>query len=60
MKVKLLCSRAGRDFSNSAGEVVDVEEKEALAMIKAGQAESVSKVERATKKAKSETAVKVD
>lgn len=51
MNVKLLISRAGANFSNSAGEIVTVDAAEAMRMIEAGQAEPVADV-------KKETAVK--
>lgn len=50
MKVKLLISRAGVDFVQNAGEIVDVSEAEGLRMIKAGQADAVKVKETATKK----------
>ena len=52
MQVKLLTSRAGADFSQAVGEVVTVNDAEAVRMIEAGQAEPVSapKKETATKK----------
>lgn len=61
MKVKLITSRAGIGFSQSAGDVVDVPDAEAQRMIAAGQAvaERSSKLERATKTAPAvETAAK--
>ena len=57
MKVKLLVSRAGVDFVQSAGEVVDVSADEAKRMIEAGQAGPVKTVERAVKKTKTEKAI---
>lgn len=51
MKVKLLVSRSGADFTQNAGDVVDVSEAEAQRMFKAGQAEPVKAVETAAKKA---------
>lgn len=52
MKVKLLVSRAGVDFSQIAGEEITVSDEEGLRMIKSGQAEAVNaKKETATKKA---------
>ena len=47
MKVKLLVSRAGHNFSQIAGEVVDVDDAEAKRMIDAGQAVPVE-AEKAT------------
>lgn len=60
MRVKLLASRAGADFSQAAGEEVTVSDAEAVRMIEAGQAEPVSapKKETATKKTAAERAVK--
>lgn len=49
MKVKLLISRAGTGFVQSAGDVVEVSNGEAKRMIEAGQAEPVTeKPEKAT------------
>jgi hypothetical protein len=51
MKVKLLISRAGPDFSQTAGEVIEVDQAEALRMIAAGQADALpEQVETATAK----------
>jgi len=50
MKIKLLISRAGVNFSQSAGDVIEVAQAEALAMIAAGQADAVEERETATKK----------
>ena len=60
MKIKLLVGRAGRDFSQSPGEVVDVVAAEAQRMIEAGQAvaEGDPKKETATKKTAPEKAAK--
>lgn len=44
MKVKLLTSRAGVNFSQNAGDVIDVSDDEAKRMIEAGQASPVAKV----------------
>tara|TARA_R110000765_G_scaffold239093_1_gene341711 strand:- start:629 stop:832 length:204 start_codon:yes stop_codon:yes gene_type:complete len=55
MLIKLLVSRAGASFSQSAGEIVEVDNAEAVRMIDAGQAEASKKetiVETATKKIK--------
>lgn len=41
MKIKLLVSRAGANFSQSAGDEIDVDDKEAIRLIDAGQAEPV-------------------
>lgn len=60
MKVKLLTSRAGVDFSQSAGDIVEIGDAEAVRMIEAGQAEPVreARIERAVPKAAPEKAVK--
>ncbi len=42
MKVKLLCGRSGVDFSQNAGEVIDVDGDEGGRMVAAGQAEPYS------------------
>lgn len=57
MKVKLLISRAGVSFSQSAGEVVEVDEAEGLRMIAAGQADAVAaeKIETAEAKPAKQT-----
>lgn len=55
MLIKLLVSRAGVNFSQTAGDIVEVENAEAVRMIDAGQAEAAKKetiVETATKKIK--------
>jgi len=55
MLIKLLVSRAGVNFSQSAGEVLEIENAEAVRMIAVGQAEQVGKskkYETATKKFK--------
>lgn len=51
MKVKLLVGRASADFSQNAGDVVDVPDGEGARMIEAGQAVPVveQKTERAVK-----------
>ena len=41
MKVKLLVGRAGADFSNSPGEVIDVDAAEGQRLCESGQAEAV-------------------
>lgn len=41
MKIKLLVSRAGVDFAQSAGDEVEVSDAEARRMIEAGQAAPV-------------------
>jgi hypothetical protein len=43
MKIKLLIGRAGIDFSNNPGDIIDVPDSEAAALIQAKQAEAVSK-----------------
>ena len=55
MLIKLLVSRAGVNFSQTAGVIVEVDNAEAVRMIDAGQAEASKKetiVETATKKIK--------
>ena len=42
MKVRLLTSRAGVNWFEDEGEVVDLERNEALSMIRLGQAEAVT------------------
>lgn len=59
MKVKLLVSRAGVDFSQSRGEIIEVDEAEAIRMKAAGQCEFISKTERATSKKITQKAIKV-
>lgn len=51
MKIKLLVSRAGMDFSQNAGDEIEVDAAEAKRMIDAGQAEAIEtpKTERAVK-----------
>lgn len=53
MKVKLLVSRGGIDFSQQAGETVDVDPETAKRMIEDGQAEPVAekRSDRAEKRA---------
>ena len=61
MKVRLLTSMAGIDFSHNSGDEIDCNAAEAARYIKAGIAEAIetpSKVERAVRKIKLETAVK--
>jgi len=50
MQVKLLVSRSGCDFAQSAGETITVDDAEGLRMIKAGQADAVKVKETATRK----------
>ena len=38
MKIKLLVSRAGMDFSQNAGDVIETDDAEAIRLIEAGQA----------------------
>jgi hypothetical protein len=65
-KVKLLTSMAGINFSHNQGDIIDCNEAEAVRFVNAGIAEVVeqpkpkSKIERAVKKVKVETAVKED
>lgn len=51
MKVKLTTSRAGRGFSQQAGEIIEVSEAEGASLLTSGQAEPVreQKIERAVK-----------
>ena len=51
MKIRLLQSRAGIDFSQSKGDEIEVDAAEAKRMIEAGQAEAIAapKTERAVK-----------
>ena len=58
MKVKLLISRVGKDFSQICGEIVDIDNAEALRMINAGQCIEIAEVETATAKKKIEKAQK--
>lgn len=43
MKVKLLTSRAGIDFAQDAGDVIEVSNDEAKRLLESGQAEPVAK-----------------
>lgn len=58
MKIKLLISRAGIKFSQSAGDIVDVSEDEADRLIRAGKAEPAAAKETATSKTPTRKAVK--
>jgi hypothetical protein len=64
MQIKLLVGRAGVDFSQNRGDVIDVEEAQARRMIAAEQAVEVGAepradaVQKAVKAAKTEKAVK--
>lgn len=60
MKLKLLVARAGVDFSQHRGDIIDVPSGEGQRMIDAGQAELVrdEPVERAVPKSRVEKAVK--
>ena len=60
MKVKLLTSMAGIDFSHNAGDIIDCNEEEAKRFIESGTAEPVTatKTERAVKKTATKKAVK--
>lgn len=60
MKIMLLVSRAGPAEANNRGDVIDVDQDEAIRMIEAGQAEAVREApaETATPKGKAEKAVK--
>lgn len=44
MKIRLLTARAGVNFSQDRGEVIEVSDAEAVRMIEAGQAEPVRDV----------------
>lgn len=59
MKVKLLTSMAGIDFSHNAGDEIDCNEAEAKRFIEAGIAEPIveKKVEKAVKKTRTRKAV---
>lgn len=59
MKIRLLVSRAGLDFSQNAGDEIEVTAAEGARMIEAGQAEPVRapRAERAVKADASEKAV---
>lgn len=50
MKVKLLVSRAGVDFSQNAGEEIEVSDAEGKRLIEANQAEPVGRAPAADKK----------
>lgn len=52
MKVKLLQSRAGVDFSQNAGDIVEVSASEAERMIAAGQAVPAQDTKKETKNKK--------
>ena len=60
MKLKLLISRAGADFSQSAGDVINVSDAEGKRMIEAAQAipHVESKTETTTNKKQTQKAVK--
>lgn len=58
MKVKLLISRAGVNFSQSCGDEITVDNAEGLRMIQANQAVLIEEVETAIKKAPTEKATK--
>ena len=60
MKIKLLCSRVGVDFTQNRGDEIEVGAEEGQRMIEAGQAELLREtvVERAVKAPKAERAVK--
>lgn len=60
MKVKLLVSRAGVDFAQGVGDVIDVENDEAKRLLESGQAEPVAekraaKAEKRPSRAKGES-----
>ncbi|MFT6775872.1 MAG: hypothetical protein ACJA1L_003595 [Paracoccaceae bacterium] len=58
MRIKLLVSRAGLDFSQNPGEVVDVGDAEAIRMIAAGQAVMADAAPVPRRRGKRETAAK--
>ena len=58
MKVKLLCSRSGIDFSQNAGEEIEVSDDEGLRMVEAGQAAIIHHRENTSKKQKVNKATK--
>jgi hypothetical protein len=60
MQIRLLVSRAGSDFAQNAGDVIEVDADEAGRMIDAGQAELIREeaVERAVNAQSREKAVK--
>jgi hypothetical protein len=60
MKIKLLTSRAGVDFSQSIGDEIDVSEAEGIRMIQSNQAVAVrsAKKESSSKKSAPEKATK--
>ncbi len=60
MKIKLLVSRVGANFSQSTGDVIDVPDAEAARMIAAAQAEPIARVapEKATRAQRSEKRAK--
>ena len=45
MQIKLLVSRAGIDFSQNIGQILDLPNDEAIRLIEAGQAEPVKEQE---------------
>lgn len=60
MKVKLLVSRSGVDFSENAGDVVDVSDQEGRRLIDQGMAEAApaEKAETTAKESKAQTTAK--
>ena len=61
MKIKLLTARATATGSENRGDVIDVEQSEAIRMIEAGQAEAIrseKSPEKAVKASKAEKASK--
>lgn len=60
MRIRMLVSRAGVGFANSAGDEIEVSADEASRMIAAGQAEPVREavIERAVPKRRDERAVR--
>ena len=59
MKVRLLICRGGNGIIQNAGEIIEVSDREGLAMIDENSAEPVSKTERAVSKKPVQKAVKV-
>lgn len=59
MKVKLLVGRSGPNLSQSAGDIIDVDDEEGARMCAAGQAEEVS-APKSSKRTKTEKATDVE
>ena len=58
MKIKLLTSRSGVDFSQNCGDIIEVKDDEAQRMIEAGQAVEFGAVEKAQSKVATENSSK--